>query len=840
MLGTHGLKHLGLALLFVGACSAGKQNAASGIDFDPAGYDGFDETHFNLLTANCSFSSGNMTLTVGADETAYIFKRADGVIAANAMNGTNDCTMDPTKKITINSHDPTALTDEKVIIDFVNGVFGLNGGTPASPGIVVALGAGTGDEIKIRGTTAVDTFTFGTNTTTSTSYAAFQVAPAAARTVPDLSMAGVENVTVSTGAGNDTITAQGGKVLGTGVTALSGAISVTFYGGDGNDTLISGAASESGASNTLNGGADNDYFPQQLAKASDVIVGGAGTDTVDYSVRLNAVKVTLGATTAATAATGSFTAAAKTDIVDNEYFVLNDGVKTVRFAYQVTADSAATGSITVADKSLIADNDYFTLSDGTKTYNFEFKATAGGVQAHAPGAFIDITGAADSAAVAALIQTAIATAKTGTFLDMTAAAAVGTLVGLTSDNNGAGVAIADHTTAGSFTFVGMTGGSDFAADVESAENLAASAVIIDISAATTAGQVAAATFTAINGEHTGTRIDITPTNPNGDAVIPLTADTAGEAANVTIATSTTPKFVVAGMSGGSDEQLLDDGETGELDSVASDVENVMGGAGNDTINASASGIAHVLMGMAGADTLTGAADVDYIYGGAGNDTLIGGGGADFLYGGADNDFLQGGALNDTINGGGANCVGVVSAADPVVPFVNVTTCSTKTAAPAATPGIDTLDYSERAGAVTVNLLSLDCTVGGTVVGEVGECDIVTSGSIRNIRGGSGADTLTGDAQDNVIWGGNGNDTISGGEGNDSLYGGVGVDTINGGAGNDYVCGGAGSANVLNGDDGLDTVDASMGTSDVVNCGAGDGDILILGTTTVNASGTCEM
>jgi Ca2+-binding RTX toxin-like protein len=363
---------------------------------------------------------------------------------------------------------------------------------------------------------------------------------------------------------------------------------------------------------------------------------------------------------------------------------------------------------------------------------------------------------------------------------------------------------------------------------------------IDISGDTTAGQVAATVFTAINTSHTGDAIDITPTNPAGDAIIPLTADTAGEAANVTIATSTSPKFVVAGMSGGSDEQPLDDGEAGELDSIASDVENVMGGAGSDTINASASGIAHVLMGMAGADTLTGAGDVDYLYGGAGNDTLIGGGGADFLFGGADNDFLQGGTSNDTINGGGATCVAVVSAADPVVPFVNATTCTTKIAAPPATPGIDTLDYGERGAAVTVNLTSLDCAVGGTVVGVAGECDIVTSGSIRNIRGGGGADTLTGDAQDNVIWGGAGNDTISGGEGNDSLYGGIDVDTINGGAGNDYVAGGAGTANILNGDDGLDTVDASMGTSDVVNCGAGDGDILILGTTTVNASGTCEM
>jgi hypothetical protein len=453
MVGTRGSGHLGLALLLVGACSAGEQEAATGIEFDPAGYDGFEETRIDLLATDCSIDSGtgNMTLTVGADETAYLFYRAaDSAVLANANHGASECTATGSQKVFINSHSLLAVDNQKVIIDFSRGVFGLNSNNTV--GIAIDLGAGTQDQVRIRGTPEADVFTLGSNGVTS--YAAFQVGSATARNVPDLSMAGVESVTVSTGAGDDTITAQGGSVLGSGVTALSGHISVAFYGGDGNDRLTSGATSDTahGVHNRLEGGEGNDCFPQLATLGSDVIAGGNGIDTVDYAVRSNPLVISVGANTPAEAATGSITADAPDSIVDNEWFTLDDGTATVSYYFRKTQNTKATGSITCVDKSHIANNDYFTLDDGTKNYDFEFKISGSPTQRRA-GAWIDVSATADAHAVAVLVQAAINDARTNHKLDVTAIVnpTFSGVIDLTNDSYGPGKAITDgmdHTDAG--------------------------------------------------------------------------------------------------------------------------------------------------------------------------------------------------------------------------------------------------------------------------------------------------------------------------------------------------------------------------------------------------------
>ena len=67
------------------------------------------------------------------------------------------------------------------------------------------------------------------------------------------------------------------------------------------------------------------------------------------------------------------------------------------------------------------------------------------------------------------------------------------------------------------------------------------------------------------------------------------------------------------------DNVANDGELGEGDNVKSDVENIKGGDGDDT--------------------LTGSAGPNSIYGGDGHDTLYGGGGQDFLSGQKDGDNL---------------------------------------------------------------------------------------------------------------------------------------------------------------------------------------------------------
>jgi hypothetical protein len=94
-------------------------------------------------------------------------------------------------------------------------------------------------------------------------------------------------------------------------------------------------------------------------------------------------------------------------------------------------------------------------------------------------------------------------------------------------------------------------------------------------------------------------------------------------------------------------------------------------------------------------------------------------------------------------------------------------------------GINTLAYVGYTTSVTVNLQQ------GTATGTGG----LAPGSIRNVIAGSGNDTLTGDAQDNVLIGGDGNDTLLGSDGRDLLIGARGIDSVRGGNGDDILIGG---------------------------------------------------
>ena len=88
----------------------------------------------------------------------------------------------------------------------------------------------------------------------------------------------------------------------------------------------------------------------------------------------------------------------------------------------------------------------------------------------------------------------------------------------------------------------------------------------------------------------------------------------------------------------------------------------------------------------------------------------------------------------------------------------------------------------------------------------------TRSLIENANGGSGNDTITGNAADNVLNGNGGNDTLYGNNGNDTLDGGTGVDSLYGGDGNDTIIWDAGDnlAQVLGGT-GTDTLVVRNGT-----------------------------
>ena len=85
------------------------------------------------------------------------------------------------------------------------------------------------------------------------------------------------------------------------------------------------------------------------------------------------------------------------------------------------------------------------------------------------------------------------------------------------------------------------------------------------------------------------------------------------------------------------DNKADDGIAGEGDNVRSDVEDVIGGDGNDRIAGSAR--ANELEGGLGSDLLTGGKGADGLHGDSGADKLIGGKAADLLEGGAGPDRL---------------------------------------------------------------------------------------------------------------------------------------------------------------------------------------------------------
>jgi hypothetical protein len=95
-----------------------------------------------------------------------------------------------------------------------------------------------------------------------------------------------------------------------------------------------------------------------------------------------------------------------------------------------------------------------------------------------------------------------------------------------------------------------------------------------------------------------------------------------------------------------------EGQAGEHDTVASDVERVIGGAGSDRIIGNAA--ANQLDGGAGNDTIEGRDGNDSLAGTNGDDTLDGGAGNDFVDAGGDDDRLTGGSGADNMHGGPGN------------------------------------------------------------------------------------------------------------------------------------------------------------------------------------------
>jgi Ca2+-binding RTX toxin-like protein len=247
----------------------------------------------------------------------------------------------------------------------------------------------------------------------------------------------------------------------------------------------------------------------------------------------------------------------------------------------------------------------------------------------------------------------------------------------------------------------------------------------------------------------------------------------------------------------------------ERDSISSDVEIVMGGSGDDVLDAHAVAVTDVvLIGNGGDDKLTG---------GGGNDDLCGGAGNDTFYENAGNDNIVGGAGIDTED---------YSAGTSVVACLNVAdTAASKTCA--AQNGGKFGGVAEKD--VVNGVLAKVCPRATLNVGAGGTTALVaptTPGGpmtvdVENLTGALVApNALRCGALACTVYGGVGADVIVGSPLRDQIFGLGGADTITANGGDDLV----------------DLRGAAAGTN-TVDCGGNAVAILTSTTNTLSGGGT---
>ncbi len=201
---------------------------------------------------------------------------------------------------------------------------------------------------------------------------------------------------------------------------------------------------------------------------------------------------------------------------------------------------------------------------------------------------------------------------------------------------------------------------------------------------------------------------------------------------------------------------------------------------------------------------------DSISGGSGRDVLYGFAGSDSIDGGADDDSIDGGAGNDSLRGGNGD--------DSINGGIGDDTITGEGGADRLDggDGTDFLDYTLNNTGISVNL-----STGATnITGE-------TAVNFENVGTGTGDDIITGTADSNVINTDDGDDSISAGDGNDTINGGDDNDTIDAGAGDDRIIDSEFNINTnasdsFNGGAGTDTyvLTVNSNNAEIINLAAG--------------------
>jgi Ca2+-binding RTX toxin-like protein len=270
--------------------------------------------------------------------------------------------------------------------------------------------------------------------------------------------------------------------------------------------------------------------------------------------------------------------------------------------------------------------------------------------------------------------------------------------------------------------------------------------------------------------------------------------------------------------GGTDTYI---GTAGQIDGTAvgdtfngSSLNDVVhGSGGNDTIN-----------GAAGDDNLAGDSGMDTIQGGADNDQVRGDSGNDFVFGDAGNDIVDGGLNDDNENGGPGDDVFRQSG------FITANPTQPNGADDMhGDAGIDLVQYGDTstssAGVKRTAAVSVDFD-GNFDDGAISPSEGDNARpDIENANGGNGNDTLVGDGDPNVLRGWVGADNLTGGGGDDQLEGlgatgpnAAAIDAALTDSGDTFNA--VGGADVVNANEGDDTISSVDGFADTLNCGPG--------------------
>ncbi|MCX7417976.1 MAG: cadherin domain-containing protein [Planctomycetia bacterium] len=577
------------------------------------------------------------------------------------------------------------------------------------------------------------------------------------------------------GAGNDSLTGNAADNRLDG-----GAGNDTLTGSAGNDLLIGGAGNDS-----LVGGANDDvyFFAAATVAETDTIVelANEGSDLLDFSSLLAAVPVTANlSSTTTTLATHTNRTVKVTAVTSLPFFeniiggagndVLTGNAANNRLEGRAGSDSLTGGAgndqllggsgddVYLFAATTAAETDTLTelANEGTDRLDFATLTATTNVTVNLNS----------DSALATHANRTVVTAAAGqatNFENATGGAGNDSLIGNSASNRLDGGAGLDtlNGTLGNDTLIGGAGNDALLGGSGDDAYL--------FVAATVAGEIDTLTELANEGNDL---LDFSTLA----ATIAVTANLTNDAALATH-TNRTVKTAAAGQ--------------------AANFEQVVGGAGNDSLTGNGSD--NRLDGGAGNDTLTGSAGQDTLIGGAGNDSMLGGAGDDLYF----------------------FAVATAAEADIVTELGN--------------DGSDRLDFSgvtTTTVAVTVNLSATTTTLATHTNRSVKSVLLAQNANWENVTGGAGNDIITGNTTDNRLDGGLGNDSIKGLDGNDTLTGGLGNDTLDGGTGND-VLDGEGDADSLVGGIGRDLLIGGAAADTLA--GGADEDILIGGTTSLSGN-----